>query len=128
VEDLAKERSSVVKELLEQNKQSFSELANIINDSKNNNMRIERLKKISSVYNKISLTKLSPLLGFENIEVLRLWLYAYSKDVPNRIEGEEVIFDLQLKGVLVTEDMTTAIDDLLKQFSEWERTGKGKKK
>ena len=91
-------------------------------------MRLERLKKVSSVYNKINLNKLSPLLDFEDKEVLKLWLYAYSKDVPNRIEGEEVIFDLQLEGALVSEDMTTAIDDLLKQFNEWERTGKGKKK
>jgi len=125
---LASEKLAIFQDFLRKYNNIFSELANIINDSENDNMRIERLKKISSVYKKISLTKLSPLLGLEDKQVLRLWLYAYSKDVPNRIEGEEVIFDLQLKGVLVTEDMTTAIDDLLKQFSEWERTGKGKKK
>ncbi|UJG41275.1 MAG: thrombospondin type 3 repeat-containing protein [Candidatus Heimdallarchaeum aukensis] len=128
IKDLATEKLVIVQELLEQNEQLLGELAKIFNDSENNNMRLERLKKVSSVYNKISLTKLSPLLDFEDKEVLKLWLYAYSKDLPNQIEGEEVMFDIQLEGEFVAEDMTEAIDDLLKQFSEWERTGKGKKK
>jgi len=128
IKDLATEKLTIVQDLLEQNKQLLSELAKIINDSENNTMRLERLKKVSSVYNKINLNKLTPLLDFEDKEVLKLWLYAYSKDVPNRIEGQEVIFDLQFDGEFVSEDMTTAIDDLLQQFSEWERTGKGKKK
>jgi len=128
IKDLATEKLTFVQELLAQNEQLLAELAKIINDSGNDNMRLERLKKVSSVYNKISLTKLSPLLDFEDKEVLKLWLYAYSKDVPNKIEGEEVIFDLQLEGEFIAEDMTTAIDDLLNQFSEWERMGKGKKK
>ncbi|UJG44060.1 MAG: right-handed parallel beta-helix repeat-containing protein [Candidatus Heimdallarchaeum endolithica] len=128
VNDLASEKLAIFQEVLKNYNNIFSELAEIIKVNKHNNMLLDRLKKISSVYNKISLNKLSPLLGFQDKEVMKLWLYAYSKDVPNRIEGEEVIFDLQFEGVLVSEDMTTAIDDLLKQFSEWERTGKGKKK
>ncbi|UJG45016.1 MAG: right-handed parallel beta-helix repeat-containing protein [Candidatus Heimdallarchaeum endolithica] len=128
IKDLATEKLSIVQKLMEKNEQLLAELTKIINDAENNNMKLERLKKVSSVYNKISLTKLSPLLNFEDLEIMKLWLYAYSKDVPNRIEGEEVIFDLQFEGEFVAEDMTTAIDDLLQQFSEWERTGKGKKK
>ncbi|MHA1401669.1 MAG: right-handed parallel beta-helix repeat-containing protein [Candidatus Heimdallarchaeaceae archaeon] len=128
VYDLATERLVIVQEILEQNSEIFSELTTIVSDSETNNKRLERLEKISSVYNKISLTKLSPLLDFDNIEVMKLWLQAYSADIPNQIEGNEVIFNFQVEGALVTEDMTTAIDDLLKQFSDWERTGKGKKK
>lgn len=126
--DFATKKVTIVKDILDEDNRTLSELTKIINDKKTNNKILDRLKKISLVYDKISLNKLSPLLDFEDIEIMKLWLYIYSKDVPNRIERDEVIFDLQFEGEFVSEDMTTAIDDLLKQFSEWERKGKGKKK
>ncbi|UJG44068.1 MAG: right-handed parallel beta-helix repeat-containing protein [Candidatus Heimdallarchaeum endolithica] len=125
--DFAIKKVKIVRALLEEDNKTLSELSKIIRDKKNNNRKLERLKKISLVYDKISLNKLSPLLDFDSIEVMKLWLYVYSKDVPNKIERDEIIFGFQFGETLVTEDMTTAIDDLLKQFSEWERTGKGKK-
>jgi len=124
---LAENKSVLVQDYSKKTKTIVDELTPIFNNPEINDQKLDRLSKIKETYSKIEITKLKPLVEFEDKGALKAWLSIYSLEYPHRIEGDEIIFEARVEGVKMKDDMTTAIDELLSEFSNWEETGKGKK-
>ncbi|UJG44061.1 MAG: right-handed parallel beta-helix repeat-containing protein [Candidatus Heimdallarchaeum endolithica] len=85
--------------------------------------RAKEFFKVLSTSSEIPLVTLQEKLGFEELNDLELWLVELGSILSIRIEGEKLIIVEK-----ITEEITQSIDELIDKFSEWERTGKGKKK
>ncbi len=128
ITSLVEDKITIVHETSKNTEKVIEELTPIISNSTINNQKLDRLAKIRDTYSRITTSRLKPLVEFETEKSLKAWLNIYSLEYPHRIEGDEIIFEARVEGAELREDMTTAIDDLLEQFSNWEETGTGKKK
>jgi len=96
-----------------------------INYFDSRDVEIERAKeffKVLSTTSEIPLFTLQEKLGFEDLNELELWLVELGSFLSIRIEDDKLIIVEK-----ITEEITHAIDELIDKFSEWEKTGKGKK-
>ena len=88
-------------------------------------VEIKRAKaffNVLSTSSEILLVTLQEKLGFEELQDLEMWLLDLSSVLSIRIEGDKLIIPEK-----ATREITQSIDELIKRFSEWEKTGEGKK-
>ena len=97
----------------------------LIENAKLSSRRLKTLEELLKVYKRISIAKLARYLEFEEEDLFELekWLVALKSPLLY-IDGDGIVIELK-----ETEEQTVeqAIDSLLKSFSEYERTGFGKK-
>ncbi|UJG41078.1 MAG: hypothetical protein K9W45_01130 [Candidatus Heimdallarchaeum aukensis] len=116
----------------EETERIIQETKEIMENEKLNQERLEILNKVVSIYTQISLSKLSSLLKLPSISALTYWLSTQNLDIDYIIVDDEIIFEKQ-KGeknendVDYDNEVTNAIDSLLKQFDEWAKKDEGKK-
>ena len=87
--------------------------------------RLMKLAKIINSYTRISLEKLASFLSFSNTEQLEEWLLGLnSKHIL--IDGNDVLIQREQLLNKGNSDVEQAISELLRQFEEFEKEGKGK--
>ncbi|UJG44059.1 MAG: right-handed parallel beta-helix repeat-containing protein [Candidatus Heimdallarchaeum endolithica] len=111
VEDLFQEEKNMLKEIIVQNEIKYKEVK-----------RVKVLIDVLSIYSEIPLIKLQRKLGFSKLEDLEKWLIELSSFLSIKIEGDKLIISEK-----ATKELTQSIDELIKRFTEWEKTGEGKK-
>jgi len=111
VEDLFQEEKNMLEEVLVQNEIKYKEI-----------QRIKVLIDVLLIYSEIPLIKLQQKLDFTKLEDLEKWIIELSSFLSIKIEGDKLII-----SETATKEITQSIDELIKRFSEWEKTGEGKK-
>ena len=115
-------------------KESKQEILKLIDETKElylnkqqNEQRLETLKKIVSVYNEIEIDKLVFLLKLNSSDALLFWLKKQNLDFQYFVKDDKIIFE---KKTITEEqdEISQAIDSLLKRFDEWGKTDQNKKK
>jgi len=108
--DLMQKEKEELKEIITQNEIKYKEVK-----------RMKVLKDVLSIYSEIPLIKLQQMLDFAELQDLEKWLLDLSS-VSIKIEEDKLIISEK-----ASKELTQSIDELIKRFSEWEKTGKGKK-
>ncbi|UJG44064.1 MAG: right-handed parallel beta-helix repeat-containing protein [Candidatus Heimdallarchaeum endolithica] len=109
--DLIQKEKEELKEIITQNKIKYKEVK-----------RIKEFVEVLSNFSEISLVELQQRLDFAELQELEMWLLDLSSVLSIRIEGNKLIIPEK-----ATREITQSIDELIKRFSEWEKTGEGKK-
>jgi len=109
--DLIQKEKEELKEIITQNEIKYKEVK-----------RIKEFVEVLSNYSEITLIELQQRLDFAELQDLEMWLLDLSSVLSIRIEGDKLIIPEK-----ATREITQSIDELIKRFSEWEKTGEGKK-
>ncbi|MHA1305563.1 MAG: hypothetical protein ACTSPI_17825, partial [Candidatus Heimdallarchaeaceae archaeon] len=120
--EMEEEASDREKDLLNKEK---DELEEILAQNESKYREIKRAKgfvDVLSSYTEIPLVELQQKLDFAELQDLEMWLLELSSVLSLRIDRDKLIIPEK-----ATREITQSIDELIKKFAEWERTGEGKK-
>ncbi|MBD3189770.1 MAG: leucine-rich repeat protein [Candidatus Heimdallarchaeota archaeon] len=87
--------------------------------------RSEKLRKILSKFQEISLERMGKMLDFTDSDELLDWLLEVPNEFGIQIKDEMIIFTKNLRNG--SSEAEIAINNLLKKFEEFERKNRGKK-